>query len=67
MQSVCSRAWQLRVQDILIAIAAIQRHTANITLEEFIANKVLVQAVLYNYIIIGEATRNIPPEVRVNA
>jgi uncharacterized protein with HEPN domain len=64
MQFVCSRAWDLRVQDILKAIAAIQRHTANISLEEFIDNEVLVQAVLYNYIIIGEATRNIPPEIQ---
>lgn len=30
MQSVCSRAWDLRVQDILVAIATIQRHIANI-------------------------------------
>lgn len=64
---MCSRAWHLRVQDILIAIAAIQRHTANITFGKFIANEVLVQAVLYNYIIIGEATRNIPREIQTFA
>lgn len=57
----------MRVQNILIAIATIQRHTANFTFEEFAANEDLVQAVLYNYIIIGEATRNIPPEVQILA
>ncbi|GAB4382723.1 MAG: hypothetical protein Kow00121_43400 [Elainellaceae cyanobacterium] len=62
-----SRAWHLRVQDILLAVAAIQRHTANLTFEEFVANEALVQAVLYNYIVIGEATRNIPPEIRTLA
>lgn len=61
---MCSRAWDLRVQDILVAITTIQRHIANIAFEEFTANEVLVQAVLYNYIIIGEAARNIPPEIQ---
>lgn len=64
---MCFREWDLRVQDILAAIATIQRHTANIAFEEFTTDGVLVQAVLYNYIIIGEAARNIPPEIQALA
>ncbi len=42
-----SRDWQLRVQDILNAISSIQESTANMTFEEFVAEEIIVKAVLY--------------------
>ncbi len=58
------RKWLLRVQDILTAIAGIQKSTANMTFEDFAAEETIVKAVLYDFIVIGEAARNIPTEVQ---
>lgn len=59
-----SRDWELRVQDILQAAQDIENFTAGMTFEEFENNKMLVQSVLYNFVIIGEASINIPDEVK---
>ncbi len=32
--------------------------------EEFLANRFITKAVLYDFVIIGEATKNIPVEIR---
>jgi uncharacterized protein with HEPN domain len=61
---VSSREWFLQVQDILNAINAIQRHTAGLTLSEFQNHEMALQAVLYNFVIVGEAARNIPAEIQ---
>ncbi|NJN91647.1 MAG: DUF86 domain-containing protein [Leptolyngbyaceae cyanobacterium SL_5_14] len=54
-----SREWHLRVQDILNAIASIQRLTAEMTFDEFSADEAIVKAVLYNFTVIGEASASI--------
>ena len=59
-----SRDWRLRVQDILNAISSIQESTANMTFEEFLAEEIIIKAVLYDFIVMGEAARNIPNEVQ---
>ncbi|MEA5534912.1 DUF86 domain-containing protein [Crocosphaera sp. XPORK-15E] len=59
-----SRKWQLRIQDILESISEIDRRTKEIRFEDFINNEIMVKSVLYDFIIIGEATRNIPPEIQ---
>jgi uncharacterized protein with HEPN domain len=61
---VSSRDWQRRVQDILEAIASIQRLTAEMTFDQFVADEAIVKAVLYNFIIIGEAAISIPVHVQ---
>ena len=60
-----SRKWQQRVKDIIVAITEIQQFTQDIRFEEFQSNQLLMKAVLYNFIIIGEATRNISSEVQI--
>jgi len=60
---VSFRSWQLRVQDILAAIAEIQKRTTGKTYEEFERDRTVVKAVLYDFVVIGEATRNIPAEI----
>ncbi len=62
-----SRAWPLRIQDILKAIASIQAVTNGKTFSEFEANSLLVKAVLYDFVVIGEAAVSIPQEIRVKA
>ena len=50
-----SRDPLLRVQDILEAISRIQRYTAGMSLETFSADDKTIDAVIRNFIIIGEA------------
>lgn len=59
-----SRNWQLRLQDILQSLAEIEQRTRDITLEEFADNHTIIKAVLYDFVIIGEATRNVPLEIQ---
>jgi uncharacterized protein with HEPN domain len=59
-----SRSWQLRIGDILEAIADIEKWTAGKTWVEFEKDRILAQAVLYKFIVIGEAAANVPEEVK---
>jgi uncharacterized protein with HEPN domain len=52
-----SRNWQQRIQDIQSAIAKIQNDTEELTFDEFQNQSAIVDAVLYNFMIIGEAVR----------
>ena len=54
----------MRVQDILEAIASIQRLTEGMRFTEFAGDEAITKAVLYNFIIIGEASANVPAEVQ---
>jgi uncharacterized protein with HEPN domain len=58
------RVWTLRVQDMLDAIKKIQRYTAGHSFESFCAEEMMVDAVLRNIELIGEAANHIPSEVR---
>ena len=55
--------WKIYIEDILEAIAKIQRYTKDMTLAEFEADELRVDAVVRNFTIIGEAARKITPEV----
>lgn len=59
-----SRDWLLRIYDILNAIKAIQARTSAISFETFEDNDTLLKAVLYDFIVIGEASANIPIEIQ---
>ncbi|MEO7908188.1 MAG: DUF86 domain-containing protein [Roseiflexaceae bacterium] len=59
-----SRDPLLRIQDILEAITKIQRYTQGITLEIFSADEKTVDAVIRNFIIIGEAAGQVPQDLR---
>ena len=59
-----SRDWPLRIQDILESISEINERTQEMTFEAFIKNQTIIKSVLYDLIIIGEATRNIPPVIQ---
>ncbi|WP_030008077.1 DUF86 domain-containing protein [Picosynechococcus sp. NKBG042902] len=64
MPSRTPRDWRLRIQDILQAAQDISDFTAGLSFEKFANNKMLVQSVLYNFVIIGEASANIPEEIK---
>ncbi len=60
-----SRKWQLRIQDILDAIARIQKTTGGINFTDFEKiEELILQGLLYNFIIIGEAAVNVPHTIQ---
>ena len=52
-----SRNWLVRIQDIIDSTCTIRDCAAGLTFETFCENKVIVKAVLYDYMIIGEASK----------
>lgn len=63
--SKSSREWSFRIKDILQAIDKIEQYTKNMTASEFKKNGLVIDAVIRNFEIIGEASVHIPHEVRV--
>lgn len=55
--------WLFRIEDMLVALDQILEFTRGKTLEEFRASPMLVNAVLYDFAILGEAAAHIPREV----
>lgn len=58
------RKWAYCIEHILDAISRIQRYTANMTEPEFTANLLVVDAVIRNFQVIGEAARRVPIELQ---
>lgn len=52
------------LEDIVEAFEKIQRYCNNLTAEQFIHNSLIVDAVLRNLEVIGEAANNLSPEIR---
>lgn len=59
-----SDEWRGRIEDMLGAIASVQRHIDGLTRQQFIADEKSVHAVAYALSIIGEASAHLPPELR---
>ncbi len=57
------RDWAYRVQDILDAIAKIQRFTSAVDFEAFENDEELLDAVVHNLTVIGEAANHVPAEI----
>ena len=57
------RDWKVRLQDILERIDRIERYTEGMDLAAFGQDELTVDAVVYNFAIIGEAARRVPPEI----
>jgi uncharacterized protein with HEPN domain len=58
------RDWRLFLRDMLDSALKIGRYTEGLSLEAFLADDVVYDAVLRNLEIIGEAAKKIPPEIR---
>jgi uncharacterized protein with HEPN domain len=52
------------MNDVLDAIEKIERYTAGVTFDQFEANEMVLDAVVRNLEIIGEATRYLPSSLR---
>jgi uncharacterized protein with HEPN domain len=55
----------LYFQDILEAIARIRRYTQGLAFEDFDQNELVVDACIRNFLVIGEAVKQIPDELRL--
>jgi uncharacterized protein with HEPN domain len=58
------RDFQVYVEDIIDAINSIEAYTKGLTYEGFASDKKTVDAVIRNFEIIGEATKQIPLAIR---
>jgi uncharacterized protein with HEPN domain len=54
------RDWRLRIEDILAAIGRIERYTTDLDFTAFAQDDLVVDAVVRNITVIGEAARYIP-------
>jgi uncharacterized protein with HEPN domain len=61
------REYRLYLNDIIEAARFIERQTQGVTYGEFTADEIRLQALLHNLMIIGEAVKHIPAEVRERA
>lgn len=59
-----SRDYFFRIQDILKAIDKIERFTKRLRFTQFKKNELVIDAVVRNLEVIGEASKNIPASVR---
>jgi uncharacterized protein with HEPN domain len=58
------RTHRLYLNDILEATERIETYVKNLTFEEFSENTLIIDAVVRNFEIISEATKQIPPEIK---
>lgn len=58
------RDWRLYIDDILASIARVEEYTRGLEFEEFERDSMRVEAVLHNFMIIGEAASRISPELQ---
>ena len=63
-QKKSSRPWFFRVQDILSAIERIEAFTKGMIFVEFDKNRMVQDAVIRNFEIIGEVVSHIPTSIR---
>jgi len=58
------RSYRMFIEDILEAMDKIGRYIKGLSYETFAGNEMVVDAVLRNLEVIGEAARNIPEDIR---
>ncbi len=58
------KTYRLFLEDIIESMAKIQQYTHGMSYETFIANNMVVDAVIRNLEIIGEASKNIPADIQ---
>jgi uncharacterized protein with HEPN domain len=58
------KRWQVRIEHILEAIGKIERYTTGLTEAAFATQDMIVDAVIRNFQVIGEAVRHVPDEVQ---
>ena len=57
---------RLFLRDILTAIDRIEEYTRGLSFREFSANQMVIDAVIRNFEVIGEAVKKLPEELKEN-
>jgi uncharacterized protein with HEPN domain len=60
-----SRNIKLYLEDIVTSCAKVLRYTNEMSFEEFVADELTFDAVIRNLLVIGEAVKNVPQDVRI--
>lgn len=58
------RGYKLYLEDIFASITKIQNYVGDSSYEDFVKDEMKIDAVVRNLEIIGEASRNIPDEIK---
>ncbi|MFA5361631.1 MAG: DUF86 domain-containing protein [Candidatus Omnitrophota bacterium] len=58
------RASNLYIRDILDSIKSIREYTNGLSFKEFRSKKIVIDAVVRNFEIIGEAAKNVPENIK---
>lgn len=58
------RDYKLYLEDILDAVPSVENYTGSISFDDFLSNRMQIDAVLFNLQIIGEAAARIPDEIK---
>jgi len=58
------RSYRLFVEDILESVDKIERYVKGISYGNFVENEMIIDAVIRNLEVIGEASKNIPENIR---
>ena len=58
------RDWKILFEDIIESINKIEEYSGNLTFEDFAQTPLVIDAVVRNIEIIGEASKNIPEEIQ---
>lgn len=56
------RNWELRISDIIEAIENALEYSSGMTFEQFVEDQKTIDAVIRNFIIIGEAASHLPED-----
>ena len=56
------RSWKIRITDIIDAIENVLKYTEGMAFENFIVDQKTIDAVIRNFIIIGEAAVHVPED-----
>ena len=59
------RKYNLFLEDIQTSVNRILEYTSQLTFENFISNQLIIDAVVRNFEIIGEAVSKIPNEIKI--
>jgi uncharacterized protein with HEPN domain len=59
------RLWKHRITDIIDSIKKIQKYVEQMEIEDFRRDEKTIDAVIRNFIVIGEAARHVPDDISV--
>lgn len=59
------RDYKLYIEDILECIGKIKKYTRNLSFEQFSKNEKSIDAVIWNFEVIGEAARQLSLKIKV--